>query len=172
LRQIEPEVGAIGGLGHIAPRLKNEERPIAEGYDDVSVLFADMVGFTSWAEQIDPKRMVSMLDRLFREFDELAEKHGLEKIKTIGDAYMLAAGVPERRDDVPFATFCLVAGIHVLLTRFPLLRLEPFLEKFLLRRVESQSDNPSRSLFVVSVCHDGACIVQRHATKARSVEIE
>ena len=83
----------------IASRLKNEERPIAEGYESVSVLFADMVGFTRWAEEVDPSVMVRMLDHLFSAFDLLVERHGLEKIKTIGDAYMVASGLPTRRED-------------------------------------------------------------------------
>src|SRR5439155_24455257 len=64
-----------------------------------TILFADLVGFTELSARISPERLVSLLDRVFTRFDDLAEKHGLEKIKTIGDAYMVAGGIPERRGD-------------------------------------------------------------------------
>jgi class 3 adenylate cyclase len=63
------------------------------------VLFADVVGFTPFAESLPPETVVGVLDDLFSSFDELAEERGLEKIKTIGDAYMVAAGVPVPRPD-------------------------------------------------------------------------
>lgn len=65
---------------------------------DVSVLFADIVGFTEWSELWPPERVVEMLNRLFTAFDELADHWGLERIKTIGDAYMLAGGLHAQRD--------------------------------------------------------------------------
>jgi guanylate cyclase len=83
----------------IANRLKAGERVIADHYDDASVLFADVVDFTPFAEALPPQRTVEVLNELFTEFDRLAERFGLEKIKTIGDSYMVVAGVPERRDD-------------------------------------------------------------------------
>jgi adenylate cyclase len=83
----------------IADRLKREPGVIADAYDDVTVLFADVVDFTPFAERTRPERVVSVLDEVFSEFDRLAERHGLEKIKTIGDAYMVAAGLPDRRPD-------------------------------------------------------------------------
>jgi adenylate cyclase len=83
----------------IAGRLKAGERVIADHYDQASVLFADVVEFTPFAEALPPQRTVQVLNELFTEFDHLAERFGLEKIKTIGDAYMVVAGVPERRDD-------------------------------------------------------------------------
>jgi class 3 adenylate cyclase len=78
----------------IADRLKSGEGLIVDRFDAVSVLFADIVGFTSLSSRIAPEELVSMLNELFSEFDKLAEKHGLEKIKTIGDAYMVVAGIP------------------------------------------------------------------------------
>ena len=83
----------------IANRLKAGERVIADHYEDASVLFADVVDFTPFAEALSPRRTVEVLNELFTEFDHLAERFGLEKIKTIGDAYMVVAGVPERRED-------------------------------------------------------------------------
>jgi class 3 adenylate cyclase len=83
----------------IAVRLKAGERVIADHYTEASVLFADIVGFTPMAEVRSPQAVVGILNELFTEFDRLAEQFGLEKIKTIGDAYMVVAGVPEPRDD-------------------------------------------------------------------------
>jgi adenylate cyclase len=83
----------------IAERLKAEDRPIADQFDSASILFADVVDFTPWSEQLPPSEVVGYLDRLFTHFDTLAERHGLEKIKTIGDCYMAAAGVPTPRPD-------------------------------------------------------------------------
>lgn len=83
----------------IAERLKSSEAAIADHSEEVTVLFADIVGFTPLSARKTPQALVQMLDRVFSEFDALAETHGLEKIKTIGDAYMAAAGLPERRAD-------------------------------------------------------------------------
>jgi class 3 adenylate cyclase len=83
----------------IAARLKRGERRIAESYPEASVLFADLVGFTPWAQRTAPDRVVELLDELFTTFDELTATHGLEKIKTIGDAYMAVAGAPVPRPD-------------------------------------------------------------------------
>jgi adenylate cyclase len=83
----------------IADRLKGEPRTIADQFSSASILFADVVDFTALAEGLPPAEVVGVLDRLFSHFDELAERHGLEKIKTIGDCYMVAAGVPEPRPD-------------------------------------------------------------------------
>ncbi len=80
----------------IAERLKRDERTIADGYADVSVLFADLVNFTKLSEEMSPNQIVALLNQIFSAFDELAEKHGLEKIKTIGDAYMVAGGLNQR----------------------------------------------------------------------------
>jgi adenylate cyclase len=83
----------------IATRLKRGEQRIAETYEQTTVVFADLVGFTPWAQRTDPARVVAVLDGLFSRFDELTELHGLEKIKTIGDAYMAVAGAPEPQKD-------------------------------------------------------------------------
>ena len=72
---------------------------IADQFEAASVLFADVVDFTPRSEQLSPAGVVETLDRLFTHFDTLAERYGLEKIKTIGDAYMVAAGVPDSRPD-------------------------------------------------------------------------
>lgn len=83
----------------IAQRLKEEQRAIADQFDAVTILFADLVGFSRVSAQLAPCDLVRQLNRIFSRFDELAATHGLEKIKTIGDAYMVAAGVPAARAD-------------------------------------------------------------------------
>jgi adenylate cyclase len=83
----------------IAERLKAEPQSIADQFTSASILFADVVDFTRRSEQLTPAEVVGMLDHLFSHFDMLAERHGVEKIKTIGDAYMVAAGVPSPRPD-------------------------------------------------------------------------
>jgi len=83
----------------IADRLKAGEEHIADHHDSATVLFADLVGFTDLSRQIPPARLVELLGDLFSRFDVLVEKHGAEKIKTIGDAYMVAAGLSASRAD-------------------------------------------------------------------------
>jgi adenylate cyclase len=85
--------------GSIAERLKASPTTIADQFQAASVLFADVVDFTPQAERLPPAEVVGILDRLFSHFDDLAARYRLEKIKTIGDAYMVAAGVPEPRAD-------------------------------------------------------------------------
>ncbi len=85
--------------GPIAERLKNSNQTIADGFADVSVMFADIVNFTKVAEGLTPQQVFSMLNRIFSSFDELADRHGLEKIKTIGDAYMVAGGLNDQCRD-------------------------------------------------------------------------
>ena len=83
----------------IAERLKAQAQPIADQIGSASILFADVVDFTPLSERLSPDEVVGILDHLFSHFDTLAERYGLEKIKTIGDCYMVAAGVPSPRPD-------------------------------------------------------------------------
>lgn len=84
----------------IAERLKqNDKASIAEQFDNVTVLFADLVGFTHLSTQMSPTELVNLLNKIFSAFDLLVEKYGLEKIKTIGDAYMVVGGLPMPRPD-------------------------------------------------------------------------
>ena len=83
----------------IAEKLKAQTQPIADQFVAASILFADVVDFTPWSERLQPADVVGYLDHLFSHFDDLAERYGLEKIKTIGDCYMVAAGVPTPRPD-------------------------------------------------------------------------
>ena len=86
---------------HVAERLKSNPGTIADGFADVSVMFADVVDFTRLAEELTPNQVVSFLDDVFTRFDQLSAKHGLDKIKTIGDAYMVVGGLAgERRNYV------------------------------------------------------------------------
>ena len=98
--------------GPIAARLKRGERRIAETYAATTVVFADLVGFTPWAQRTEPDRVVAVLDDLFTRFDELAAANGLEKIKTIGDAYMAVAGAPEPRSDHATAAMAFARSIQ------------------------------------------------------------
>ncbi|HEU0219611.1 MAG TPA: adenylate/guanylate cyclase domain-containing protein [Gallionella sp.] len=83
----------------IAQRLKNHQGLIADGYADVTVMFADLVNFTQLTESLSPEQMVTLLNTIFSGFDELSEKYGVEKIKTIGDAYMVVGGLNRSRAD-------------------------------------------------------------------------
>jgi guanylate cyclase len=83
----------------IANRLKDDTQTIADQFSSASILFADVVDFTPFSEHLPPAEVVGVLDHLFSHFDTLAERYGLEKIKTIGDCYMVAAGVPLPRPD-------------------------------------------------------------------------
>jgi adenylate cyclase len=83
----------------IAERMKKGETNIADSFPDVTVLMADLVGFTTLSAHIGPEQIVQLLNEIFSAFDLLTEKHGLEKIKTIGDAYMVAGGISFPRPD-------------------------------------------------------------------------
>jgi adenylate cyclase len=83
----------------VAERLQSDPNSIADHFDDASILFADVVDFTPIASRLDAREVVGLLDRLFTSFDELVDRYEVEKIKTIGDCYMVAAGVPRRRPD-------------------------------------------------------------------------
>ncbi|MBT3218919.1 MAG: hypothetical protein HN348_07485 [Proteobacteria bacterium] len=81
----------------VAERLKSGEEPIADSFDETTILFADIERFTELSERMSPEDTVVLLNQLFCQFDELAKKYDLEKIKTVGDAYVVAAGMPVPR---------------------------------------------------------------------------
>ena len=83
----------------IADRLRADTATIADQFAAASILFADIVDFTPFSDRLQPAEVVGMLDHLFTHFDDVAERYGAEKIKTIGDCYMVAAGVPAPRED-------------------------------------------------------------------------
>ncbi|WP_035990460.1 adenylate/guanylate cyclase domain-containing protein [Leptolyngbya sp. KIOST-1] len=103
----------------IAQRLKGGARTIAESLDQVSVLFADLVNFTAASSQMTPRQLVKMLNEVFSMFDQLAEFHRLEKIKTIGDAYMVAGGLPTLNDDHAAAIAQFALDICDAIKQFP-----------------------------------------------------
>jgi len=86
LRNVLPEA--------IATRLRSDPEMIADGFPEATILFADLVGFTEMASKVEPGALVELLNATFGRFDDLASRHGMEKIKTIGDAYMVACGLP------------------------------------------------------------------------------
>ena len=94
-------VGLVSGMfpRTIAERLLSQGEAFAERHANCSILFADIVGFTGMAERMAPEKLVALLSQVFEHFDQCVERRGLTKIKTIGDAYMVASGVPEARPD-------------------------------------------------------------------------
>lgn len=101
----------------IAQALKNERRTIAEQVEQASVLFADVVNFTPMSASMTPTELVELLNEVYSHFDTLVEKYNLEKIKTIGDCYMVAAGVPRRRFDHASVITQLALEIHDYVSR-------------------------------------------------------
>lgn len=83
----------------IAKELRNSNRSVADSFENVTILFADIVGFTRFSSTMSPDELVKMLDEIFSEFDNLVDKYDIEKIKTIGDAYMAVGGLPTPSDD-------------------------------------------------------------------------
>ena len=102
----------------IADRLKYDTRTIAEDFAEVSVMFADIVGFTQIASRLSPIELIGLLNQIFSAFDRLSEKHGLEKIKTVGDAYMVVGGLPVRREDHAEAIAEMALDIQAAIAQF------------------------------------------------------
>ncbi|MEC5387017.1 adenylate/guanylate cyclase domain-containing protein [Uliginosibacterium sp. H3] len=109
----------------IAHRLRASDATIADGFAEVSVMFADIVNFTGLAADMEADQVFAMLNRVFSSFDELAERHGLEKIKTIGDAYMVAGGLSDELPDACCAVAELALDMHEWLRRDQTTRGEP-----------------------------------------------
>jgi len=102
----------------IAERLKDEPTTIADNYTEVTILFADIVGFTKLSSQIPATELVQLLNHVFSAFDRLSERHGLEKIKTIGDAYMVVGGLPQPRSDHAEAIAQMALDMQLVITEF------------------------------------------------------
>jgi len=96
----------------IADRLKDGAATIADSFPSVTVLFADLCGFTEFSQTVEPRQLVGLLDEIFSAFDQLAGSHGVEKIKTIGDAYMAVAGLPIPRPDHADAVAKMALGMQ------------------------------------------------------------
>lgn len=104
----------------IATRLKQGEKDVANWFPEATVLFADIVGFTPLSEKIPPREMLAYLNEIFSALDTLTEQYQLEKIRTIGDNYMVAAGVPEPREDHAEAIANMALGIPEEIQKFNL----------------------------------------------------
>ena len=102
----------------IADRLKQEELVLADRFEEATILFADIVDFTPLSSQLSPLDLVALLNDIFSSFDGLVDRYGLEKIKTIGDAYMVAGGVPTYRPDHAEAIMELAIAMHHDIRRF------------------------------------------------------
>jgi adenylate cyclase len=124
LRQIEEERARSDGLllnilpKPIADRLRSGESHIVNSFDEVTVMFADLVGFSTLSTKIAPTKLVRFLDRIFSAFDELADRHGIEKIKTIGDAYMAVAGLPLPHHNHASAAARMALEMHEIIEKF------------------------------------------------------
>lgn len=110
----------------IAQRLKDGETTIADHLAEVTVLFADLVNFTHFAARTDPAHLVGTLNLIFSKFDRLADEHGLEKIKTIGDAYMAVAGLPGSAPDHVAAAADMALAMQAAITEVPTGESDPF----------------------------------------------
>ncbi|MDT9199061.1 adenylate/guanylate cyclase domain-containing protein [Limnospira sp. PMC 1042.18] len=107
----------------IAYKLKNTHRCIADRFEQATILFADITNFTELASQLTPTELVDLLNQLFSAFDRLTDKYGLEKIKTIGDAYMVVGGIPNPRDDHPQAVADMALEMQQVVQQFHCVRL-------------------------------------------------
>ncbi|NES19131.1 MAG: response regulator [Symploca sp. SIO3E6] len=110
----------------IAQQLKQDTSPIAEQFDEATVMFADIVGFTPLADGMSPHELVNLLNQIFSTFDELTQKHSLEKIKTIGDAYMVVGGLPRLRLDHAEAIADMALDLQQVITKFGVNQKQPF----------------------------------------------
>ncbi|MEW5856002.1 MAG: adenylate/guanylate cyclase domain-containing protein [Cyanobacteriota bacterium] len=133
LKELKAEREKAEGLLHnilpqaIAERLKKEQHTIiADNFAEVTVLFADIVGFTQLAAHTSPVELVNLLNQIFSAFDQLAEQHGLEKIKTIGDAYMVVGGLPIPRTDHAEAIAEMALDMQKAIDRFNAINGEEF----------------------------------------------
>lgn len=95
----------------VVDRLQRGEKVIADQFQDATILFSDLVGFTALTSKLAPDRVLDLLNTIFSGFDRLAVEHGLEKIKTIGDAYMAAGGLPQKRPDHATAVAAMALGM-------------------------------------------------------------
>jgi guanylate cyclase len=104
----------------VADVLRDEEHTIADQYDSVSILFADIVGFTPLSAKMDAEEIVGLLNQVFSHFDELVDEHGVEKVRTIGDNYMVVAGAPRRHPNHAHALAEVALGMMSFLDEFAL----------------------------------------------------
>ncbi len=110
----------------IAEKLKQDQHPIAKRFENVTILFADIVDFTGFSARVSPNELVQMLNQIFSAFDQLTEQHNLEKIKTIGDSYMVVGGLPAARYDHAEAIAEMAIDMQEAIRKFFNDRGEPF----------------------------------------------
>jgi class 3 adenylate cyclase len=110
----------------IAEQLKNGQQVVADTFNNVTVLFADIVDFTPLASQLRPSELVALLNNIFSTFDRLAEQYGLEKIKTIGDAYMVVGGLPTPRENHASAVASMALAMREAISHFNRNNEQPF----------------------------------------------
>jgi guanylate cyclase len=103
----------------VAERLKSDNQIVADQYDSASILFADLVGFTPLTAELTPRQMVELLNEIYSRFDSLVEELGVEKIRTIGDSYMVASGLPRPRKDHAQALARLALAMNEYLISLP-----------------------------------------------------
>ena len=104
---------------NIAKRLKDNHSLIADGHSDVTVMFADITNFTQMTEQMAPQQMVALLNKIFSWFDAMTDKYGLEKIKTIGDAYMVVGGLTRHHEDYVKSIVDMALEMQALISQHP-----------------------------------------------------
>lgn len=104
---------------NIAKRLKDNQSLIADGHSDVTVMFADITNFTQMTEQMAPQQMVALLNKIFSWFDAMTDKYGLEKIKTIGDAYMVVGGLTRHHVDYVKSIVDMALEMQALISQHP-----------------------------------------------------
>ncbi|MDA0672947.1 MAG: adenylate/guanylate cyclase domain-containing protein [Cyanobacteria bacterium] len=132
--------------GQIADRLKRDNRTIAENFTEVTVLFADIVGFTQLTQRMSPIALVELLNQVFSQFDHLTDRYRLEKIKTIGDAYMVVAGLPDHRSD------------HAAAIANMALDMQAVIDRVNDQRTDVEGDMPPRPLAIRIGIHTGPVV--------------
>ena len=110
----------------IAEQLKDGQKVVADTFNNVTVLFADIVDFTPLSSELRPNELVALLNNIFSTFDRLVERYGLEKIKTIGDAYMVVGGLPTPRDDHAEAVASMALSMQEAISQFNRNKERPF----------------------------------------------
>ena len=156
----------------IADRLKETPETIADGYEDVTVLFADIAGFTEVSSQVDPVDVVTKLNEIFSDFDSLAAKYGLEKIKTVGDAYMVAGGLPEPRKDHCEAVAAFAVEINAAMARHRSWDGEPMRIRVGINRGPVVAGVIGRQKFIYDLWGDTVNVASRMQSNGLSNEIQ
>jgi adenylate cyclase len=153
--------------GPVAERLKQSSQPIADGFAEATVMFADIVNFTRVAANLSPAQVFSMLNSIFSAFDELAERFGLEKIKTIGDAYMVAGGLNLERRDFCEAIADMAIAMRDLLQRDFRVNAEQLLVRVGIATGPVVAGVVGRNKFIYDVWGDTVNLASRITTEGR-----